>query len=135
MGSECTHCVCLNLYGLEVPPSALQCPCSARVTLCKEQETTGEAPNVMRVPSPWVDDLELSGEDPFLGSGAFSTILRTTDRSTGQGYAVKVMSRDNFVLRGIGKQLDAEIECMRLSSKGTCENIVRMLDMTEDQHL
>lgn len=98
----------------------------------KEQETTGEAPNVMRVPSPWVDDLELSGEDPFLGSGAFSTILRTTDRSTGQGYAVKVMSRDNFVLRGIGKQLDAEIECMRLSSKGTCENIVRMLDMTEE---
>jgi len=96
----------------------------------EETVASSQSPLRVRIPSVWSRDLELYLEDPFLGSGAFATILQTTHRSSGQGLALKVMNRTNFVMRGIEHQLDAEIEAMRRCV--SCRHLVRLFDVVEE---
>jgi len=51
----------------------------------EETVASSQSPLRVRIPSVWSRDLELYLEDPFLGSGAFATILQTTHRSSGRG--------------------------------------------------
>merc|ERR1719337_13101 len=60
-------------------------------------------------------------------------ILRVSERSSGTPYAVKVMSRPNFAIRGIEAQLDAEIEAMRRCAKSRqCRHVVRLYETAEE---
>lgn len=85
----------------------------------------------MKIPSQWAGELELDVDEPFLGRGAFATILQTTNRS-GQRFALKVMSRTNFAMRGIEKQLEAEISCMQRCGG---DHVVRLFDVVEEDAL
>mmetsp|Transcript_6260 Transcript_6260/g.18832 ORF Transcript_6260/g.18832 Transcript_6260/m.18832 type:complete len:774 (+) Transcript_6260:39-2360(+) len=85
------------------------------------------------LPSSWSHSFDLNPEEPLLGGGAFAKILRVVERSTGQGYAMKVMSRPNFAMRGIEMQVDAEIEAMRRCAQSQwCRHVVRLCDVTEE---
>ena len=59
----------------------------------EETVASSQSPLCVRIPSVWSRDLELYLEDPFLGSGAFATILQTTHRSSGLGSHSVCMNR------------------------------------------
>lgn len=86
------------------------------------------------IPSVWAASFELSSEDPVLGGGAFAQIFRVRDRSTGQQFAMKVMSRPNYVMRGIGHQVEAEVIAMKRATenRAACHHVVHFADMTEE---
>jgi len=84
------------------------------------------------VPSAWESLLDLSDDSP-LGSGAFAKIFRVVHKSTGEAYAMKVINKPNFTMRGIGGQLDAEVNAMRRASEtGWCRHIVRLMGQFEE---
>jgi len=86
-----------------------------------------------RVPSSWSPAFELNAEEPLLGGGAFAKIFRVVEQSTGKGYAMKVMNRPNFTIRGIEAQIDSEIEAMRRCVQSRwCRHVVRLFDFTEE---
>eukprot|EP00930_Biecheleria_cincta_P070509 TRINITY_DN58147_c0_g1_i1.p1 TRINITY_DN58147_c0_g1~~TRINITY_DN58147_c0_g1_i1.p1 ORF type:complete len:812 (-),score=125.05 TRINITY_DN58147_c0_g1_i1:190-2625(-) len=99
------------------------------------------APEVTsRTPAPlpraWLTEYMLS-PSPELGGGAFAEVFKVQHRQTGRGFAVKVMHRPNFALRGIERQIEAEIEAMRLASelsRDTKEElfILKLLDVVEE---
>lgn len=64
------------------------------------------------LPSAWTQSFSMNPDD-VLGGGAFAKIFRVKEKATGKSFAVKVMNRPNFTLRGIGAQIEAEIEAMR----------------------
>jgi len=88
------------------------------------------------LPSRWRDWLELSTDSPVLGSGAFAEVFQVRHRTTSQCFAVKVMSRPNFAMRGIEHQLEAEIRAMRLASTVQQDpsnaNVVQLYDVAEE---
>jgi len=85
------------------------------------------------LPSTWVKDFDLNPEEQFIGGGAFAKIVRVVARTTGEAFAMKVMSRSNFAVRGIEAQVDAEIEAMRRCVEaGTCDHVVRLHDSAEE---
>lgn len=68
-----------------------------------------------------------------LGLGAFAKILRVVERSSGQAFAMKVMNRPNFAMRGIGHQIEAEISAMRRSAEaGLCRHVVHLFEHIEE---
>lgn len=76
-------------------------------------------------------------EAPVLGGGAFAEVFRVRHRETKQNFAVKVMHRPNFTLRGIEKQITMEIRAMELSAidaeeAGKENNIVTLIDHAEE---
>jgi len=76
--------------------------------------------------------LELSDDGP-LGSGAFAKIFRVQDKSTGEYRAMKVINKPNFTMRGIGGQLDAEVNAMRRTSETSwCRHIVKLFGQCEE---
>lgn len=84
------------------------------------------------VPSAWASMLELSDDGP-LGSGAFAKIFRVMDKSTGEFRAMKVINKPNFTMRGIGGQLDAEVNAMRRTSETSwCRHIVKLFGQCEE---
>jgi len=97
-----------------------------------------------RMPAPlptiWRDRYELCPEAPALGGGAFAEVFKVRHRRTQQCFAVKVMHRPNFALRGIEKQIEAEISAMRLAADAADAahdeqsegHIVRLLDVAEE---
>lgn len=84
------------------------------------------------VPSAWHWHFELSPGDALLGGGAFAKVLRVLERSTGEAYAMKVMHRPNFALRGIGAQVDAEIKAMQRAARNRCRHVLRLADVVEE---
>jgi len=85
------------------------------------------------LPSAWLSAFSLNSEEPLLGGGAFAKILRIVERATGDAYAMKVMNRPNFAMRGIEAQIEAEVEAMRRCAKfGRCRHIVRLSDTSEE---
>lgn len=107
----------------------------------QEQEPPQATEPGARVPSPlpraWMADYILSPSNPELGGGAFAEVFRVQNSQTKRDYAVKVMHRPNFALRGIERQIEAEIEAMRLAAelaRDTKEElyIVRFLDVVEE---
>jgi serine/threonine protein kinase len=87
----------------------------------------------MTLPSVWHSTFELNAEEPLLGGGAFAKILRVSEKSSGTQYAIKVMNRPNFAIRGIEAQLDAEIEAMRqCAKKRQCRHVVRLYESQEE---
>lgn len=84
------------------------------------------------VPCAWASILELSDDCP-LGSGAFAKIFRVADKSTGEPCAMKVINKPNFTMRGIGGQLDAEVNAMRRTSETSwCRHIVKLFGQCEE---
>lgn len=89
------------------------------------------------LPSVWREKYELCHECPTLGGGAFAEVFKVRHRMTYECFAVKVMHRPNFALRGIEKQIEAEITAMRMAAEAA-ENsnseghIVQLLDVTEE---
>lgn len=89
------------------------------------------------LPSAWRAQLELCPDEPALGGGAFAEVFKVQNRQTKKGFAMKVMHRPNFTLRGIEKQIGAEIDIMRLAtelSQKTEEDVfvVSLLDVIEE---
>lgn len=90
-------------------------------------------------PLPWVwtDELEVSPDGPVLGGGAFAEVFKVRHRDTMQSFAVKVMHRPNFTLRGIERQIDQEIRAMQLATTEAIEakrenHIVGLRDWVEE---
>lgn len=84
------------------------------------------------LPAGWTSAFELHPEAPLLGGGAFAKILRVCERASGTQFAVKVMSRPNFAIRGIEAQIDAEIEAMSRCATGHwCRHVARLFDTME----
>uniref|UniRef100_A0A7S2MSS4 Protein kinase domain-containing protein n=1 Tax=Zooxanthella nutricula TaxID=1333877 RepID=A0A7S2MSS4_9DINO len=80
----------------------------------------------MFIPAAWRENFEVP-YDLVVGGGAFAQVYKVQDRRDGKHYAVKVMQRSNFELRGIGRQIDFELEAMRLAA---------VLDVAEgDRHI
>merc|ERR1719337_288282 len=79
----------------------------------------------------------MNADEPLLGGGAFAKILRVAEKASGTPYAIKVMNRPNFAIRGIEAQLDAEIEAMRRCAKSRqCRHVVRLWETAEEnQHV
>jgi len=93
-----------------------------------------QAPPPAPIPSGWADAFSTSSEEPPLGCGAFAQIHRATEKATGKNFAVKVMNRSNFTMRGIGAQLDAEIASMRRCAESElCKHVVRLLAVAEEE--
>jgi len=89
-----------------------------------------------QLPSVWAKGFELDTEEPLLGGGAFAKVLKVTERASGQQFAVKVMSRSNFAMRGIEAQVDLEIEVMRHCAKSElCHHVVRLYEVAEENDL
>lgn len=87
----------------------------------------------MSLPSVWTATFDLNPDEPLLGGGAFAKILRVVERSTGDAYAMKVMNRPNFTMRGIESQIESELEAMRRCVRfGKCQHIVRLCDVAEE---
>jgi aurora kinase len=89
------------------------------------------------LPWAWSDEFEVSMDAPVLGGGAFAEVFKVRHRDSMQPFAVKVMHRPNFALRGIEKQIDQEIRAMQLATedaiKAQAENhIVRLRDWVEE---
>lgn len=91
------------------------------------------------LPSVWRGRYELCLESPTLGGGAFAEVFKVIDRQTTQALAVKVMHRPNFALRGIEKQIGAEISAMRAAADKAARShareeghIVWLLDVAEE---
>lgn len=89
------------------------------------------------LPSAWSDEFEVNEESPILGGGAFAEVFQVRHRRTLQHFAVKVMHRPNFTLRGIERQIDAEIRAMQLAALEFQEtkqenHIVRLLQAMEE---
>jgi len=89
------------------------------------------------LPSVWRNKYELCPDTPSLGGGAFAEVFKVRHVRTWQCFAVKVMHRPNFELRGIEKQIDAEIMAMRLATdlfreSRTEGHVVQILDVAEE---
>uniref|UniRef100_A0A7S0AMT4 Protein kinase domain-containing protein n=1 Tax=Pyrodinium bahamense TaxID=73915 RepID=A0A7S0AMT4_9DINO len=89
------------------------------------------------LPSIWRDKYELSPDTPALGGGAFAEVFKVRHRHTYECFAVKVMHRPNFALRGIEKQIEAEIQAMRMAADAAQDgrmegHIVQLLDVAEE---
>jgi serine/threonine protein kinase len=69
------------------------------------------------LPSTWQSQFEIVKEMPVIGAGAFGTIFHVRDRMNQRAFAVKVMQRQHYEVRGMGKQLAAEIRTMQRVSK------------------
>lgn len=117
------------------PWKAPQCqpPCpSSGVVQQDPRRPVAQAPDVS-LPSALSQAFELNAEDPLVGSGAFAKILRVVESATGTPYAVKVMNRPNFAMRGIEHQISSEIEAMRrCADSGWCRNVLRLHDTVEE---
>jgi len=87
----------------------------------------------LTVPTAWAQAYDINQEDGIIGGGAFAKISKLVDKTTGKPYAMKVMNRPNFVLRGIEKQIESEVDAMRRAVKNSYNrHIVKMYDVTED---
>jgi len=89
------------------------------------------------LPSLWRGEYELSPHGHELGGGAFAEVFRVQHRRTSRNFAVKVMHRLNFALRGIECQIGAEIGAMQTAARRSQElkddlHILRLLDFTEE---
>merc|ERR1719313_198018 len=65
------------------------------------------------LPSAWKSQFDLVPDKPMIGSGAFGTIFQVRDRFSHHTFAVKVMQRNYYERRGMGKQLSTEIQAMQ----------------------
>eukprot|EP00929_Paragymnodinium_shiwhaense_P008153 TRINITY_DN112092_c0_g1_i1.p1 TRINITY_DN112092_c0_g1~~TRINITY_DN112092_c0_g1_i1.p1 ORF type:complete len:829 (+),score=173.01 TRINITY_DN112092_c0_g1_i1:82-2568(+) len=88
------------------------------------------APEQPELPAVWREHLELCGDAAVLGGGAFAEVLRVHDRRSGQQYAMKVMHKPNFYLRGIERQIVMEIQAMRATAGDP--HVVELIDVTEE---
>lgn len=89
------------------------------------------------LPWQWYEEYEVALEAPVLGGGAFAEVFKVRHRRTQQHFAVKVMHRPNFTLRGIEKQIEMEIRAMSLATQeaqatGEDNFIVRLIDQVEE---
>mmetsp|Transcript_10126 Transcript_10126/g.22998 ORF Transcript_10126/g.22998 Transcript_10126/m.22998 type:complete len:1047 (+) Transcript_10126:67-3207(+) len=89
------------------------------------------------LPTAWRDRLEVCSDVPVLGGGAFAEVFQVRDIETQQRFAVKVMHRPNFALRGIEKQISNEIAAMDRAVSiahecGVEAHVVHLLDVTEE---
>jgi len=87
---------------------------------------------VDRLPLPTLlaDDFEVGGE---LGRGTFAKIFRIRERGTGAEFAVKVMERNFFSVRGIDHFIANEIAAMKQCvDAGLCQRVVRLVDALEE---
>jgi len=100
--------------------------------------TGSRMPSIL--PSIWMDFYEAAYDaGAMLGGGAFAEVFKVRHRLTNQHFAVKVMHRPNFAMRGIEKQIDLEIGAMRAATakEDTCpdaegHHVLRLLDVAED---
>jgi len=93
------------------------------------------------IPSVWQDAYELGADAP-IGGGAFADVYKIRNIRTHRSFAVKVMHRPNFTLRGIERQLDAEIESMMAAANFEDQNddngaveghhVLRLLNVVEE---
>lgn len=89
------------------------------------------------LPMKWNDEFEVATEAPILGGGAFAEVFKVRHRQSQQHFAVKVMHRPNFTLRGIERQIEMEIRAMVLAAReadetGAENHIVRLIDYVEE---
>mmetsp|Transcript_37703 Transcript_37703/g.70532 ORF Transcript_37703/g.70532 Transcript_37703/m.70532 type:complete len:1065 (-) Transcript_37703:150-3344(-) len=114
-------------------------PSPTRITTPREESAKlfGALEGPSPLPLAWSDEFEVNEESPILGGGAFAEVFQVRHRRTFQHFAVKVMHRPNFTLRGIERQIDAEIRAMHLAAVEFAEtkqenHIVRLLQVTEE---
>jgi len=105
------------------------------------QETDDRMQDFGRIPQPlpsrWRVDFELSPAGHELGGGAFAEVFRVQHKRSQKNYAVKVMHRPNFALRGIECQIHSEITAMKKAAYRSEElkedlHILKLLDVTEE---
>jgi len=65
------------------------------------------------LPSAWKGQFEIVQEMPVIGSGAFGTIFQVRDRGSHGTFAVKVMQRHHYDIRGMSQQLSKEVQTMQ----------------------
>eukprot|EP00747_Dinoflagellata_sp_TGD_P212053 gnl/TRDRNA2_/TRDRNA2_85190_c0_seq1.p1 gnl/TRDRNA2_/TRDRNA2_85190_c0~~gnl/TRDRNA2_/TRDRNA2_85190_c0_seq1.p1 ORF type:complete len:1077 (+),score=171.38 gnl/TRDRNA2_/TRDRNA2_85190_c0_seq1:124-3231(+) len=99
--------------------------------------TPSECPAALRpLPRAWEDKYEVNADCPILGGGAFAEVFRVNDRVTKESFALKIMHRPNFALRGIERQIEAEVHAMRLAADdvepGVEDHIVSLVDVVEE---
>lgn len=75
-----------------------------------------QQPQLPALPSAWTPHFEVVPEKPVIGSGAFGTIFHVRDRRSHRSFAVKVMQRQHYEQRGMGKQLSTEVQAMQRAS-------------------
>jgi serine/threonine protein kinase len=82
-----------------------------------------------------MDWLQPSRKNPVLGNGAFAKIYGVEERRIGgESFAVKVMSRHDFSVRGIEAQIENEVAAMRRAADAPwCTNIVKLIDTAEER--
>jgi len=98
----------------------------------QRQKSADQSSSEPPLPSAWAEVFDL-GEEPLLGNGAFAKIFRVVEQSTGKPFAMKVMRRSNFRMRGIEGQVDAEINAMqRCADNSCCQNVARLCGCVEE---
>lgn len=100
-----------------------------------DSQDRGPLPPVPQpLPSQWRAEFELCPGN--LGKGAFAEVFRVQHKRTQQNFAVKVMHRPNFAMRGIECQISAEIEAMAKAARSRKLQedlyILQLLDSTNE---
>lgn len=103
---------------LAIPVFQPMMPCMPQLPF--PQPFAGTVPGGVRsppsLPLVWQSQFEIVKEMPVLGSGAFGTIFHVRDRGNQRTFAVKVMQRSHYELRGMGSQIGTEIQAMQKAS-------------------
>lgn len=73
------------------------------------------------LPSAWLGQFEIVKEMPVIGSGSFGTIFHVRDRGNQRTFAVKVMQRQHYEVRGMAKQIATEISAMQRANKASSD--------------
>jgi len=104
--------------------------------MASQKSPTG-LPSLPALPNVWRASFEVCAENPIIGTGSFAQVFQVLHRTSRQHFAVKVMHRPHFSIRGIEAQIDAEIRSMQLLSGDVPgldaeRHVVRLHDVTEE---
>jgi serine/threonine protein kinase len=84
------------------------------------------------VPQRWLRAFDMDEDHKHIGGGSFAQVYRIKERSSKTPFALKIMNKPFFVTRGLGKQVDAEIEAMRRAARFGAQHVVHLLDSCEE---
>jgi serine/threonine protein kinase len=71
-------------------------------------------------------------DQKHIGGGSFAQVYRIKERSSKTPFALKILNKPFFMTRGLGKQVDAEIEAMRRATRFGAPHVVHLLDSCEE---
>jgi serine/threonine protein kinase len=71
-------------------------------------------------------------DQKHIGGGSFAQVYLIKERSSKTPFALKILNKPFYEIRGLGKQVDAEIEAMRRVARFGAQHVVHLFDSCEE---